>query len=85
MNPFLKIILILVAVVIAVKLLPLTLALGCIFAAALAVFALVGVSLVAALLCLGLLLAALLSPIWIPLLAVVGLIALIKRSHRAPA
>ncbi|MBI4623982.1 MAG: hypothetical protein HY736_12300 [Verrucomicrobia bacterium] len=85
MNPFLKIILILVAAVIAVKLLPLTLALGCIFAAALAVFALVGVSLVAVLLCLGLLLAALLSPIWIPLLALVGLIALIKRGTRAPA
>lgn len=85
MNTFLKVLLVLVAVVIAVKLLPITLALGCIFAAALAIFALVGMGVVAGLICLGLVLAALLSPIWIPLLALVGLIALIKRCTRAPA
>jgi hypothetical protein len=85
MNTFLKVVLLLLAAVIAVKLLPLTLALGCIFAVALGIFALVGISMVAALICLGLLLAAVLSPIWIPLLVVIGLIALTKRCTRAPA
>lgn len=85
MNTFLKILLLLVAAVIAVKLLPVTLALGCIFALALGIFALVGMSVVAAAICLGLLLGAVLAPIWIPVLAVIGLIALIKRCNRAPA
>lgn len=85
MNTFLKVVLLLLAAVIAVKLLPLTLAVGCIFAVALGIFALVGMSLVAALICLGLLLGAVLAPIWIPVLAVIGLVALIKRCHRAPA
>lgn len=80
MNTFLKVLLILVAVVVAIKLLPVALALICVLAAGVGLLALIGVSLAAGLLCAGLLLAVALSPIWLPVLALVGLIALIKKS-----
>jgi len=51
----------------------------CVCAAGVAIVALVGLSLAAGLLCAGFVLALLLSPIWLPVLALVGLIALIKK------
>jgi len=84
MKTFLKIFLIAVAAVIAVKLLPLALALACVLAACVGVVAAVGVSLAAGLLCAGLLLALVLSPIWLPVLALFGLIALIKKCSAKP-
>jgi hypothetical protein len=84
MKTFLKVLLIVALAILAVKLLPITLVAGCIFAVGVALLAAVGVSLVALGLCISLAIAALLSPIWIPVLALVGIIALIKRHRRAP-
>ena len=82
MKSFLKIVALVVIALICVKLLPLTFALGC--ALALAVLGLVGlgVSAVAAFSLAVLVLAAVLAPIWIPLLLLVGLIALVRRCFR---
>jgi ABC-type transport system involved in cytochrome c biogenesis permease component len=85
MKTFLKVLLILIAVVVAIKLLPVALAFACGIAACAVIVALVGVSLAAGLLCAGLLLALLLSPIWLPVLALVGGIALIKKLNAKPA
>lgn len=85
MKTFLKVVLLVIAAVIAVKLLPLTLGLGILLGLTLVVLAAVGVSFFALVLGLGVVLAAVLSPIWIPVLAIVGLVALIKRSSRSSA
>lgn len=80
MKTFLKVLLIVVAVVIAVKLLPIAFVVGCAVAALLAGLAVLGVSLAALLICAALAVAALLSPIWVPILAIVGIVALCRRS-----
>lgn len=69
-----------VLAVVAVKLLPLTLGLG--FAAGIFLVGLLvaGLSLVAAVGVLGLLVVAVLAPIWIPVLLVVGVVSLFRRS-----
>ena len=85
MKTFLKVVLLVIAAVIAVKLLPLTLGLGILLGVSIVGLAAVGVSALALILGLGLVLAAVLSPIWIPVLAIVGLVALIKRSSRPSA
>lgn len=85
MKTFLKVVLLLIAAVVAVKLLPLTLGLGILLGVALVALAAVGVSALALILGLGVVLVAVLSPIWIPVLAIFGLIALIKRSSRRSA
>ena len=79
MKTFLKVLLILIAAVVAIKLLPLALAFVCVIAAGAGLLALIGVSFAAGLICAGLLLAVLLSPIWLPVLALVGVIALVKK------
>jgi hypothetical protein len=81
-KTFLKVVLILIAAVIAVKLLPITLALGLALGLAAVGLAIAGVSIVAALAVMAIFLAAILSPVWVPLLLLVGLIALIKRLTR---
>ena len=83
MKSFIKFLLIVIIAVIAVKLLPLTFALGCILALALLGMAAFGLSAMAILLAVAITLAAILSPVWIPLLLIVGLIALIKRSGKS--
>jgi hypothetical protein len=80
MKTFLKALLILVAVVVAVKLLPIALGVGCIAAAILAGLAVLGVSLAALLACAALAVVAVLSPIWVPVLALVGIVALWRRA-----
>lgn len=82
MNTFLKILLLVGLALLAVKLLPLTLAVGCGLAAALVVIALLGVSLISIVGCIGIGLAVLLSPVWLPILALLGIIALVKRTNR---
>jgi hypothetical protein len=82
-NTFLKVLLLLVAVLVAIRLLPLTLLAGFgLIGAAFGVLA-AGLSVVAALVCTALLVAAVLSPLWIPILAVIGIVALCRR--RSPA
>ncbi|MCX6953485.1 MAG: hypothetical protein NTV51_15150 [Verrucomicrobia bacterium] len=85
MNTFLKVLLILVAVVVAVKLLPIAFVVRCVAAGLLAGLAVLGVSLAALLLCAALAVAAILSPIWVPVLAIVGIVALCKRSNGTSA
>lgn len=79
MNIFLKILLLLVGVLVALKLLPMVIGAGSLMAAGLAGVLFIGASIAAVVL----VLLALLSPLWIPLLAVVGLIVLIRGSGRS--
>ena len=83
MKAFLKLILLIMVTIIALKLLPLTFVVGCALAAALFGLIALGVSVLAALLGAVIVLVAVSSPIWIPLLVIVGLIALLKRRHRS--
>lgn len=82
MKTFLKVTLLVILALIAIKLLPLTIGLG--FAAGLALVGLLaaGLSFVAGLALVVLLLAAVLAPVWIPLLLLIGFIALIRRATR---
>ncbi len=85
MKTTLKVVLLVVLAVVALKLLPLTVGLG--FAAGLFLVGLLvaGLSLVAAVAVLGLILAAVLAPIWIPVLVVAGIVSLFRRaSNRRP-
>jgi hypothetical protein len=84
MNTFVKVVLLGVAAIIALKLLPLTLALGCVLAAGFFGLVAVGVSAIAALLGAAIVFAAVSSPVWLPVLVAVGIIALCKRGGRPP-
>jgi hypothetical protein len=85
MKTFLKILLSPLAIIVAVKLLPVALVLIGVLAAVAVLVAVVGVSLTAGLLGAGLLLALLLSPVWLPIMALVGVIALFKKLIARPA
>jgi hypothetical protein len=80
MNTFLKIALFLVLAIVAIKLFPLTLALGIILALALGGAIFVGFSVIAAILVVTLAAVAALAPIWLPALVVVGIIALVRKT-----
>ncbi len=84
MNSFLKIFLLVVLALVAIKLLPLTLAVGCLLGLSLAGLMLVGVSALAGVLAVAVGLVAALAPLWIPVLAIVGLFAVIRRCSRRP-
>lgn len=79
MNTFLKVVLLVLAAVIAVKLLPFVFGLGCLLAGLLLGGLAFGISAVAAFLACMIAIVAVLAPIWLPILALVGLIVLIKR------
>jgi hypothetical protein len=83
MKTFLKVLLILIAAVVAVKLLPFAFLAVCGVAAVLAGLLVLGVSLAAVLICAVLAAAAALSPIWLPVLAIVGIVALCRRNSGA--
>lgn len=85
MKTFLKIVVIVLLTLLAIKLLPVALVLGCIIAGVLGVLVALGVSVLAIVVGTLLALALLLSPIWVPVLAVVGIVMLIKRSSRTSA
>jgi hypothetical protein len=85
MKTFLKILLLVVVALVAIKLLPIALVAGCVAAALVAVLAILGVSLAAAVVVAALVVAAVLSPIWLPVLVIVGVIALCKRLSRPAA
>jgi hypothetical protein len=80
MNTFLKIALFLVLAIVAIKLFPLTLALGIILALALGGAIFVGFSVIAAILVVTLAAVAALAPIWLPALVVVGIVALFRKT-----
>lgn len=83
MKTFLKIALIIFAALVAIKLLPLTLAAGCIIGGAAVIALVVGVSAAAVLLCVAAALIAVLSPIWLPVVAVLGVVSLCRKRHPA--
>ena len=82
MKMFLKVVLLAIVAIIVVKSLPLLVAAGFALAGALLGFIALAASAIAALIGSALVLAVLLSPIWIPILALIGLITLIKRGGR---
>jgi hypothetical protein len=84
-KTFLKVLLIVVAAIVAVKLLPATLAFGCLLALGLFIAAAVGVSLLAIGFCLALVVLAVLTPIWLPVLAIIAIVMLIRRITRSRA
>lgn len=85
MKTLLKVVLLVVLAVVALKLLPLTFALGCVLALAVLALVAVGVSIVGALLAAVLVVTVATSPIWVPILALVGLITLFRRGNGRPA
>ena len=74
MKTFLKIFLLVLLALVALKLLPLTLALGCVMAIVLA-----------GLVMLGLGVAVVLSPLWVPALVITGIVSLIVRTGKRAA
>ncbi len=85
MNSFLKVVLLILVAIIAVKLLPAMLALGFLPGVAVVALGAIGVSVLGALCLASAVLLAVLSPVWVPVLAIIGVIALIKRSGRRTA
>lgn len=83
MKTFLKILLIAALLLIAIKLSPLLFCAALIGLVAAAVLGVIGLSLVIVLLAVALALAVALSPIWLPVLAVVGVISLCKKNGRS--
>lgn len=79
MKAFLKILLIVVLLAIAIKLSPIAFLAALIGLLVAAVLGVVGISLVAALLAVVIALTAALSPIWIPVLLIMGAISLFKQ------
>jgi hypothetical protein len=84
MKTFLMVMLILIGVVVAVKLLPFIFGLLCALCGLVALVALLGLGVVAVLIGAALVAALLLSPIWLPVLAIVGVIALVKKLNAKP-
>lgn len=93
MKTGLKIFLVLIAALLVLKLLPVILVMGGfslaglvvvggLLVAALGVLVLLGVSVSVAVLAVALAVAVALSPIWVPVLAVIGLICLLKKAKR---
>jgi len=85
MNTFLKILLIAVLALLAIKFIPIVALAAFVGLLIAAVLGVVGLSLVAALLAVGICLAMALSPIWIPVLVVMGLISLFRKLGSKPA
>jgi len=85
MNTFLKIFLIVVLSLLALKFLPVIFVGACVGLILAAILGAFGLSLVALLLVVGIALALALSPIWIPVLIVMGLISLFRKLGSKPA
>ncbi|MFI5335835.1 MAG: hypothetical protein ACHQ5A_03575 [Opitutales bacterium] len=83
MKTFLKVLLIAALLLIAIKLSPIIFVGALLGVLAAAVLGVVGFGLVAALAAVVLAFAVALSPIWIPVLAVIGLVSLYRRHHQA--
>lgn len=82
MKTFLKVVLLVIVALVAIKLLPLTIGLGFVVGFVLVGLIAAGLSLIAGLSVVVLALAAVLAPVWIPALLLVGLIALLRKSSR---
>jgi hypothetical protein len=80
-KTFLKVLLIIVGVLLVLKLLPLLFGLGVGLVILLTVAGLLGLGVTGILVSALVVLAVLLSPLWLPLLVIVGIIALVKKSR----
>ncbi len=85
MKTFLKVLLVLLAAMLLLKLVPLTLGIGIVLAVFLAGSLLAGLGAVALILLVALALAAALAPVWLPALAAFGIWMAWKKWHRTPA
>lgn len=85
MNTFLKFVLLVLCAVLAVKFLPEMFAFGCLLAATLLGLAVMGLPLLAVLCAVVLALVVLLAPLWLPVLLIIGVVALIRRLSRGSA
>lgn len=82
MNTFLKVVVLLIVALIVVKVLPLMFGLVCMLAAGMLGLIVMGGSAFAALVGSVVVLAVVMSPLWVPVLLIVGLIALAGRGTR---
>ena len=82
MKTFLKVLLLVILALVAIKLLPLTIGLGFATGVLLVGLVMAGLSLLAGIAVIALVLGAVLAPVWIPVLLLVGFIALIRRMTR---
>lgn len=85
MNTFLKAVLLIFLAVLAVKFLPAIFALGLMLGLSVVALGAVRVSLLAVVAFAATVIVAVLSPLWIPVLIVLGVIVLIRRNPRRPA
>lgn len=85
MKTFLKIALLVLGALVLIKLLPFTIAVGCAIGAIATAALLVGVSAAAVVLCVAAIFLAVLSPLWLPVAAVIGMVSLFRRSKRVAA
>lgn len=85
MKTFLKVLCLVVLAVIAIKLLPATIGLAFLVGAALVALVAAGVSVLAGVALAGVILAAVLAPVWVPVALLVGFIMLVRRVLRKPA
>lgn len=83
MKTFLSALLLVLLAVVALKLLPLVFGLACALGALATLVLLAGASAAAVVIAVALVGAAVLSPLWIPVLAVVGIVALVRHRRRA--
>ena len=84
MKTFIKVLLIAALLIVAIKLSPVIFVGAFVGLIAAAFLGAVGISLVVALAAVLLAFAVALSPIWIPVLAVVGIVSLFRKSERTP-
>ena len=84
MKTFIKILVIAALLIVAIKLSPVIFVAAFVGLIAAAVLGAIGVSLVVALASVLLAFAVALSPIWIPVLAIVGLVSLFRKADRTP-
>ena len=84
MKTFLKIILVAALLVVAIKISPVLFVAAFAGLVVAAVLGVVGISLLAGLVAVLLSLAVALSPIWIPVLCIVGIVSLCRKSERTP-
>ena len=84
MKTFLKVILIAALLIVAIKISPVLFLGAFVGLLVAAVLGMIGISLLAGLVAVVLALAVALSPIWIPVLCVIGIVSLFRKADRTP-
>jgi hypothetical protein len=84
MKTFLKVLLIAALLLIAIKISPVLFVAAFLGLIAAAVLGVIGISLLAGLVAVVLTFAVALSPIWLPVLAVIGIVSLFRKADRTP-